>query len=155
MFVRRVRHPCDMSTIARGNAAEAMLIARLEHAGVSTLLPFGGGCPFDIAALLPNDRIVRIQVKSGRVRSGCVRWNTHATDHGRGPLHYRGRADYFGIFVESIDRCFMVPVDDCPLREGSLRLVPTRNNQRLRIRLADDYSFERWAAGMEQPRAVA
>jgi hypothetical protein len=132
-----------------------MLIARLEHAGVSTLLPFGGGCPFDIAALLPDDQIVRIQVKSGRVRGGCVLWNTHATDHGRGALHYRGRADYFGIFVEAIERSFMVPVDDCPLTQGSLRLVPTRNNQRLRIRLADDYSFERWAANLVRHTAVA
>jgi hypothetical protein len=31
---------------------------------------------------------------------------------------------------------------------GSLRLRPTRNNQRLGIRFAADYSFENWIAGL-------
>ena len=81
-----------MSTIAKGNAAEARVIAAMESAGIVTLIPFGGGCPFDVAVLLPDDR--------------------------------------------------------CALTEGRLRLEPTRNNQRLGVRMAEDYAFERWFASL-------
>jgi len=43
-----------VSTIAKGNAAEAAVVHALEKVGIVTLLPFGGGCPFDVAALLPD-----------------------------------------------------------------------------------------------------
>jgi hypothetical protein len=143
-----------MSTIAKGNAAEAAVILALESVHVITLVPFGGGCPFDVAALLPDDRLLRIQVKCGRVRKGCVIFNSHSTDHGRGPLDYRGRADLFGVYVQELDRVFVVPVDECPPNYGWLRLEPTKNNQRRGIRLAEDYSFERWAAALEYPLAA-
>jgi hypothetical protein len=41
-----------------------------------------------------------------------------------------------------------VPVDDRPLREGPLRSVATRDNQRLRIRLADDHTLDAWVQGL-------
>jgi len=42
----------------------------------------------------------------------------------------------------------MVPVDDCPITDGWLRLEPPRNNQRLRVRFAADYTFARWAVSV-------
>lgn len=120
------------------------MVSALEANGIVTLLPFGGGCPFDIAALLPTGEIVRIQVKCGRVRGACVEFNAHSTDHGRGRQDYRGRADVIATHVRSIDRIFVVPVADCPRNTGILRLAPTRNNQHRGIRYAEDYTFERW-----------
>ena len=133
-----------VSTIAKGNAAEAAVVHALETAGIVTLLPFGGGCPFDVAALLPDDRLLRIQVKCGRVRNRCVIFNTHATDHGRGRLHYRGRADLIGVYVAELDAIFIVDVHEIPVAAGRLRLEPTRNNQQLGVRYAEDYTFDRW-----------
>jgi hypothetical protein len=88
--------------------------------------------------------MVRVQVKSGRVRDGCVVFNSASTDDGRGRLDYRGRADVVAIHVAWLDRVFVVPVDECPSFVGSLRLRPTRNNQRKRIRNAKDYVLEAW-----------
>jgi hypothetical protein len=87
----------------------------------------------------------RVQVKSGRVRKGCVEFNSCSTDHGRGRQHYKGRADVIAVYVASLRRLFMVPVDDCPSFRGYLRLDAPRNNQRRRVRRAEDYSFEAWA----------
>jgi hypothetical protein len=136
--------PLGVSTIAKGNAAEAAVVHALEKAGIVTLLPFGGGCPFDVAALTLGDDLLRVQVKCGRVRQGCVEFNAYSTDHGRGPVPYHGRADLIGVYVPALDRVFMVPVGDCPPSKPRLRLEPTRNNQRLRVRFAEDYAFERW-----------
>jgi hypothetical protein len=138
-----------MSTMVQGNAAEAAVVRALTEAGLHVLLPFGGGLPFDLATVLPTGKILRIQVKAGRVRRGCVHFNSASTDHGRGQRHYRGRADVIAVPVPDLDKVFMIPVDDCPTSRGQLRLEAARNNQRRRIRRAEDYSFEAWHAGLE------
>jgi hypothetical protein len=35
-----------------------------------------------------------------------------------------------------------------PTTKGWLRLEPTRNNQRVGVRMAEDYKFERWASSL-------
>jgi hypothetical protein len=144
----------EVRTILQGNTAEAAVLHALSAAGLHVLLPFGGGLPFDLAAVLPSGEIVRIQVKAGRVRHGCVEFNSASTDHGRGQLHYRGRADVIAVHVPELNQTFMVPVDDCPISRGFLRLEPTRNNQQRRVRRAEHYSLEAWVAST-QVRLVA
>jgi hypothetical protein len=48
------------------------------------------------------------------------------------------------VYVASISRVFMVPVDECPVHAGFLRLDAPRNNQRRGVRFAEDYAFEQW-----------
>ncbi|MEA2492348.1 MAG: hypothetical protein QOJ29_259 [Thermoleophilaceae bacterium] len=137
-----------MSTITRGNAAEAAVLFALARAGILAYLPFGEGSPFDLAALTPSGDLVRIQVKSGRVRNGCIEFNTCTTDHGHGRQPYHGRADVIAVHAREIDRVFIIPVDECALYRGYLRLDAPRNNQRLGVRMAEDYAFERWAESL-------
>jgi hypothetical protein len=134
-----------VQTIHRGNAAEAAVLAALLAADIPALIPFGQGLPFDLAAVIPPDGdVVRIQVKSGRIRKGCVEFNTYSTDHGSGPQSYTGRAELFAVHVSDPNRLFMVPVDICPRSKGNLRVDHPRNNQRRRIRVAADYTFDGW-----------
>ena len=144
-----------VDTIARGNAAEAAVLQSFIEAGIGVLIPFGNGLPFDLGAVIPGGEILRVQVKSGRVRKGCVLFNAASTDHGRGRLDYRGRADVLAVHVASIARVFMVPVDQCPGYVGSLRLDEPRNNQRRRVRFAGDYAFERWVESYSPSRWAA
>jgi hypothetical protein len=137
-----------MGTIARGNTAEAAVLHALTAAEIVVLLPFGGGLPFDLGAVLPDGTIVRIQVKSGRLRSNCIEFNTCSSDHGYGRQDYRGRADLFAVHVDETGAIFVVPVDDTPSYRGHLRVVPAKNQQRRGIRMAEDYAFERWVAGL-------
>jgi hypothetical protein len=134
-----------VGTITQGNAAEAAVLHALVDAGLGALVPFGGGLPFDLAAVRADGQIVRLQVKSGRVRSGCVLFNSCSTDHGRGRIDYRGRADLLAVHVSALSRVFVVPVEECPRYVGILRLTEPRNNQRQGIRFAEDYAFEDWA----------
>jgi hypothetical protein len=139
-----------MSTVIRGNAAEAAVLQALTAAGLHVLIPFGSGLPFDLAAVLAGGKVIRVQVKAGRVRKGCVEFNSASTDHGSGQQDYRGRADIIAVYVPSLDEVFVIPVDDCPTSRGYLRLKATRNNQRRRVRRANDYTFDRWAASLTQ-----
>jgi hypothetical protein len=137
-----------MSTVLQGNAAEAAVLRVFAAAGFYVLLPFGGGLPFDLGVALPGGEILRIQVKTGRVRHGCVEFNSASTDHGRGQQHYRGRADLIAVYVPELRQVFILPVDDCPTSRGFLRLEAARNNQRRGVRRAEDYSFDAWASSV-------
>jgi hypothetical protein len=147
-----------MQTIQRGNAAEAAVLAALVAAEIPVLLPFGDGLSFDLAAAIPpHGELVRIQVKSGRVRNGCVLFNTRSTDHGAGQRSYVGRADVIAVHVPDPHGVFVVAVDECPRSVGALRIRDSRNNQRLRVRFAKDYTLEAWLSPFESrsARAVA
>jgi hypothetical protein len=41
----------------------------------------------------------------------------------------------------------VVPIDAVATHEGRLRLLPTRNQQRRGIRLAEDFEIGRWTDG--------
>jgi hypothetical protein len=137
-----------MDTIARGKTAEGAVLHALHRVGLHVLLPFGGGLAFDLAALTDDGRMLRLQVKSGRVRDGCVLFNSCSTDHGNGRQDYRGKADAIAVYVASLERVFVVPVGECPSYVGSLRLRAPRNSQKRRIRLAENYSIESWARSL-------
>ncbi len=144
MFVRGVAYLLRVNTISRGNAAEAAVLAALVAADIPVLVPFGQGLAFDLAAVLPDDALIRIQVKCGRIRKGCVEFNTCSTDHGAGTQVYKGRAEVIAVHASEVGRLFVVPVDECPSSRGYLRLDSPRNNQRRRVRLAADYTLESW-----------
>jgi hypothetical protein len=142
-----------MDTISRGNAAEAAVLAALIYSDIAVLTPFGGGTPFDLAAVMPPDGdLVRIQVKSGRLRKGCVEFNTRATDHGNGPQRYDGKADVIAVHLPEPDSVFVVPVDECGTTKGYLRLDKPRNNQQRRIRFAADYTLASWIDSLTSRR---
>jgi hypothetical protein len=128
----------------RGDIAEAAVLAALVKLGLDVLMPFRQDGPYDLLVHLPGERFVRVQCKAGRERDGCVVFNSAGTDHGRGRLDYRGRADVFGVFCPSLDRVFIVPVEEAAGFMTTLRLHPSRNNQRRRVRDAESFAVERW-----------
>jgi hypothetical protein len=134
-----------MNTITRGNAAEAALLDALVSVDFGVFIPFGGGHPFDLIAVLPDDRLVRVQVKSGRLHKQSIEFNSASTDHGHGRQHYRDRVDMFGVHAHELGQIFMVPPSACATSRGYLRLEPPANNYRRGVRMAEDYTFEIWA----------
>jgi PD-(D/E)XK endonuclease len=78
-------------------------------------------------------------------RGGCLIFNCRSTDHGHGPRSYAGLADIFGVFFPLNERVYLVPVDAVAPSEGRLRVQPTRNNQRRRIRDAAEFEVYKWS----------
>lgn len=124
--------------------AEATVLHALTTAGLLVLLPFGRFGPYDLVIDIPGGRLVRVQVKSGRVRDGCVIFNSCSTDHGRGRVDYVGRADVFAVHAPTADAVYVLDVADASTRACRLRLTPARNHQQQRIRYAADHTLERW-----------
>ena len=131
-----------MPLAKRGLIGEAAVLHAFVHRGFDVLMPFGEGLPYDLVVPV-EDKFLRVQCKTAWPKGGCLIFNSHATDHGRGPVSYVGRADVFGVYFPPRRSVYLVPLD-ISHHEGRLRLEPTRNNQRRRIRWAEDYVIDRW-----------
>jgi hypothetical protein len=107
-------------------------------------VPFGEGQPYDLAVHLGEHELLRVQCKTAWPQGGCLIFNNRSTDHGRGPQSYAGLADIFGVYFPPSRAVYLVPIDAVAQFEGRLRLEPTRNNQRRRIRQATDFEIDRW-----------
>jgi hypothetical protein len=129
----------------KGNAGEAAVLNALVQRGFDVFLPFGDGHPFDLVVLAAN-RFVRIQCKTAWAGDGCLLFNSHSTDHGRGIGSYAGIADVFGVYFPPLASVFLIPVTDVPKHEGRLRLKRALNHQRRRVRRAEDYLIDMWTA---------
>ena len=130
----------------RGELTEAVVLAEFVKRGFQVFMPWDPSSPFDLLVSADGERFVRVQCKSGRERNGCILFNCRSTDHGNGPGDYLGRADVFAVYCPSQDEVYVLPVEDAARRGTQLRLRPARNNQRQRVRMAEDHTLMRWAA---------
>jgi PD-(D/E)XK endonuclease len=135
-----------MAQSGSGNTGEGMVLAALVRRGFSVLIPFGEGQPYDLAVHLGEREFLRVQCKTAWPRQGCIIFNSRSTDHGRGPRSYVGLADIFGVYFPPNQAVYLVPIDAVAQFEGRLRLEPTLNNQRRKIRPAVDFEIDRWTA---------
>lgn len=108
-----------------GARSEGAFLAALIRNGYKVLIPFGV-FRYDLAIDGPEG-IKRIQVKSGRLQGGAVRYSrksvrpdTHKTRH-----YTAAEIDFFGVYCHDNGACYLVPV----LHLGSLRCEPTKNRQ--------------------------
>ena len=132
-----------MQSRTPGAVGEAAILSAFVRSGYQVLIPFGEGQPYDLV-VATEPGFVRIQCKTAWLSAGCLLFNAYATDHGRGQQSYLGRADLFGIYLPKTEAVYLVPVGLVP-SAARLRLEPTRNGQRARVRLAADFEFDRWA----------
>jgi hypothetical protein len=125
-----------------GIAGEAAVLNAFVERGFHVLIPFGEGLPYDLVVAI-DDAYLRVQCKTAWPSRGCLIFNAYATDHGHGQGSYVGRADIFGVYFPVIRSVYLVPVAEVR-DKARLRLEPTRNNQRERVRFAAQYEIDAW-----------
>lgn len=131
-----------MNPKAIGEISEAMVLAKMVQTGVPVLIPFGNNQRYDFV-LDENGTFVRAQVKTGRLRNGCVRFSSCSTNGFTGAkTAYHGEADVFLVYCPDTGNVYRVPVAECGAREGALRVgLPNglQTNYNPPIRWARDY----------------
>jgi hypothetical protein len=106
-MIDRVLIGCD--TKWKGDATEALILWKLLSAGIVVLVPWGDNARYDLVAAI-NDRFVRIQCKTGRLRSRYVAFGTYGV--GRDGKRYRylpGEIDYYGVRCLETAGVYLVP----------------------------------------------
>lgn len=122
-----------------------MIAADLVRRGYKVAIPYGEDWDYDLI-VCREERLERVQCKyttsDGVVIT--VRCRSHSLTNGRIRAVKRYTAamiDWLAVYDMTTDRCYYVPA--AALGGGmnmmSLRLLPARNNQRQRVRLAEHY----------------
>jgi hypothetical protein len=133
---RRGRNPK-----ATGEMSEAAVTYHLVRAGFELAKPLGDNARYDLILEL-GDRLVRVQVKTGRLRAdGAILFPTCSSQahRGRGTTAYRGQCELFAVYCPETDDTYLLPVDAAGMRSCSLRVRPARNSQARGVRWAADY----------------
>lgn len=128
------------STGETGSHSEAMVLALLLRAGYNVLVPYNVA-RYDLA-LDDHGKLLRLQVKTGRVRNGVILFNAFSVGHPGTPKRYytSEEVDYFAVYVSELDKAYLVPLERVG-KHGSLRVEPAKNNQSSGVLWAKDYEI--------------
>jgi hypothetical protein len=136
-----VEHPKDI-----GDQSTLAIMYGLRGAGYEVSLPFGENTRYDLV-IDDGARLARVQCKTGRLRLGAVVFKT-SSSYGHHPnprvlsRDYLGEVEFFAVFCPETRGVYLVPIADLPTRSAaSLRVEPTRNSQKRRIRHAAPYEI--------------
>ena len=125
----------------RGNISEAVVLAGYLKAGFLVSTPFGVGAPYDMI-VDTGAALLRVQVKTGRVRNGTIEFETRRARSRTMRNGYKeNEVDYFVICCSGVEEIYALKAEGGVC--GKLRLRPTGNNQQMFVRWAEDYLFEK------------
>ncbi len=138
------------NTSGKGNVSELKVMMAYVEAGFAVSVPFGGGVPYDLI-VDTGCRLLKVQVKTGRLRNGCVLFPTmRFSGHSKkGQKYNSGEVDLFAVYCPETNHIYIWPFSDMPTA-GSLRCFETKNNQQQKIRWAKDHDFEKHLEGLRR-----
>lgn len=141
----------------RGNVSEAVVLSRYIKVGFLVSTPFGVGTPYDLV-LDTGAELLRVQVKTGRVRNGAIEFETRrARSRTLRNSYKEGEVDYFAIYCPELDSVYVMKAREGVF--GKLRVRPAGNNQQMFVKWAEDYTFEKHVETLKvvktQPAAEA
>jgi hypothetical protein len=145
--------PNDIAAIS-----QAKVVAALIGTGKLVLLPCHQVARYDLV-FEEERKFYRAQVKTGQIFRGAVCFRPQSlraakreTGWRRVAAGYQGEIDYFGVYCPDNDKVYLVPIQDVnTLCSCSLRIEPAQNNQRKRVRWAEDYEVRppRWISSVD------
>jgi PD-(D/E)XK endonuclease len=136
---------------AVGETSQLAIMLALDRVGYPVFVPLGENTRYDLV-IDEGARLARVQCKTGRLRGGSVRFKACSSyAHHPNPKilkrDYVDEIDYFAVYCVETEAVYLIPVEAVPTRwECALRVEPTRNSQRRRIRSASDYEIARVSA---------
>jgi len=136
-----------VDTKSIGEITEAVVLAEFLKAGFPVLLPFGDNQRYDMVVEVGGS-FLRVQCKTAspcgwKGDRSCIRFKARNGVHVSRP--YQDQADLFAAYAPSTGQVYVVPVDGVPATDVWLRVAPARNNQHLKIRLAEEHTLAAWA----------
>jgi hypothetical protein len=132
----------DAGGVDRRNL-EAILFTEFVKRGYRVLVPFGSNHRYDFVLDL-EDRFLRVQCKTGRIRSGAILFSARSVQVNTRRSYtrtYAGEVDLFAVYCPQNSRVYAVPAEDATATTGTMRIDPPANNQAKGIRWAADYEL--------------
>ncbi len=121
------------------------------QAGFIVSVPFGGGAPYDLI-VDTGARLLKVQVKTGRLRNGCVTFPMQRfSGHRKGRRYDPSEFDVFLVYCPQNDVLYAIDFN-ISMAGGRLRCAETRNNQQQKIRWANEFEFSRHVEKLNRER---
>ena len=101
-------------------------------------------CPYDYILDRKDGKILRVQIKYRTLpESGSIKIKLVQNSFSNRQNYTANNIDAIGIFVMEMNKVFLVPVEDVvDVNELTMRCVPSRNNQKKKVRMIEQY--EQW-----------
>jgi hypothetical protein len=100
-----------MNPKAKGEITESFVIAHLLRCGYSVSTPFGDNQRYDLI-VDDGQYLWRAQVKTGRLRGGCVIFNcTSLNVFTNIAQTYQGQIEVFLVYCPDTDRVYWIPIE--------------------------------------------
>lgn len=135
-----------------GNITELEVLTAATKNEIQVSIPFGDRSRYD-QIWEKNGRLYKIQIKTSRVldeqQTGiifCCNSNTRVQGKTKHSTYSKEEIDFFATYFNG--QCYVVPVEECS-SEKRLRFIPPKNNQKIGISMAIDYTLERWCANLD------
>ena len=130
-----------------GDISEQAAITRLLQCGYIVLQPIGQMHRYDLVIEDADGKFWKIQCKTGWLNEDrsvimfAAASSQNYTVKQKGWRNYKGQIDYFCVYVEALQKLYLVPVDDASNSKCTLRLTPSKNKQEKNVRWAKDYEL--------------
>lgn len=136
----------ELTPSKKGAITEAAIALAAIRLDLLVLRPMTEGGRYDLALDI-GGQILRLQCKSSwRQRDVLITPCNTSRHTPRGYVRTTYTADEIdaiAAYSPDTDKCYLIPIRDVAgMSSVRLRLAPTRNNQLLKIRWAEDYEFE-------------
>ena len=137
-----------MNSKDKGNLGQALTLAEFIKYNIPVAIPFGDNNRYDLIADF-NGKLNRIQIKycnqqteNNSIICPCSSSTNHTTN--KHYTTYENDVDYICFYLPRWNKTMIIPIDVIGNRkEIYVRLDPPKNNQKSKITLVDDYSFDK------------
>ena len=142
-----------LNTVTIGDIGEAQAIALFTKKQIPVSKPLTNNVRYDLI-IEKDNKLYRVQVKStANIKDGKMEFATKTTNYTKGTWssnHYsKNEVDIFFLYCLENDWCglFIPDNKDIPTTLF-IRTIPPKNNQKVGIRLMEDYSFDKQFASL-------
>lgn len=135
----------ELSSVDKGDASEAAVLAKLKSMGCTVLSPWGDNERYDLAVDNGDGTIERMQVKTARITDdGRVVFHTagnHTNTEGTDIKKYsKEEIDSFVAYVQETSDILYIPISEAPESSMTLRYEAEQNQPS--INWVEDYLIE-------------
>lgn len=142
-----------MESQSKGDLTEAVVMTELKRREIPVSVPFGDNERYDLVFEVPDGRLFRAQVKTGRTCDGTVQfkgYSQHTNAQGHTYKPYTDGIDCFLIYSHDYERLFLVWVDE--IRAVMTIRVEQPDQRHGSTNWWEDYEFDaRWPPTRRRP----
>ena len=122
----------------KGSIAELVVAARMVEMGWRVLFPYGENARYDLVGE-QDGKFIRVQVKYTTPKNGVMNTNCRSSNNWSIIYYSPADLDFIAAYNPDDREVYFVPASKINKSTFKLRIDETKNNQKLKINMAQDF----------------